>query len=78
VLTSTHDYRETIALALWTFVSKVISLLFNTQPRFVIAFLPRSKRLLIPWLQSAPTVIWEFKTVKSAAVSTLPRLFSVK
>ena len=50
-----HLYMTTgkiIALTIWTFVSKVMSLLFNTQSRFVIAFLPRSKCLLISWLQS--------------------------
>ena len=46
-----------IALAIWTFVSKVISSLFNMLSRFVMAFLPRSKRLLISWLQSPPAVI---------------------
>ena len=49
---------KTIALTSWTFVGKVMSLLFNTLPRFVIAFLPRSKCLLISWLQSLSTVIW--------------------
>ena len=43
---------KTIALIIWTFVGKVMSLLFNTLSRFVIAFLPRSKLLLISWLQS--------------------------
>ena len=43
---------KTIALTIWTFVSKVMSLLFNVLSRFVIAFLLRSKRLLISWLQS--------------------------
>ena len=43
---------KTIALTIQTFVGKVMSLLFNTLPRFIIAFLPRSKRLLISWLQS--------------------------
>ena len=50
-----HPYMttgKTIALTRWTFVGKVMSLFFNTLPRFVIAFLPRSKRLLISWLQS--------------------------
>ena len=51
-LTSIHYYWKTIALTIWIFVSKLISLLFNMLPRFVIAFLPRSKRLLISWLQS--------------------------
>ena len=49
---------KTIALTIWTFVSKMMSLLFNTLSRFVIAFLLRSKHLLIPWLQSVSIVIW--------------------
>ena len=48
---------KTIALTIWTFVSKVMSLLFNTLSRFIIAFLPRSKCLLISWLQSLSAVI---------------------
>ena len=59
---------ETIALTIWTFVSKVMSLLFNTLSRFVIAFLPRSKHLLISWLHSPSTVILEPKKIKSATV----------
>ena len=50
---------ETIALTRWTFVGKVMSLLFNMLTRFVIAFLPRSKRPLFSWLQSPSTVILE-------------------
>ena len=50
---------KTIALTIWTFVSKVISLLFSTLSRFVIAFLPRSKHILISWLQSPSVVILE-------------------
>ena len=50
---------KTTALTTWTFVSKVMSLGFNTLSSFVIAFLPRSKRLLISWLQSLSTVILE-------------------
>ena len=50
---------KTIALTRWTCVSKVMSLLFNMLSRLVIAFLPRSKRLLILWLQSRSAVIWE-------------------
>ena len=50
---------KTIALTIWTFVGKVMSLLFNTLSRFVIAFLPRNKHLLISWLQSPSAVIWE-------------------
>ena len=56
--TSIHDYK-TIALTIWTFVSKVISLLFNGLSRFEIAFLPRNKCLLISWLQSPSAVILE-------------------
>ena len=50
---------KTIALTKWTFVSKVMSLFFSTLSRFIIAFLPRSKRLLIWWLQSPSAVILE-------------------
>ena len=62
---------KTIALTIHTSVGKVIFLLFNTLSRFVIAFLPRSKRLLISWLQSPSTVILEPKKVKSVTVSTV-------
>ena len=61
--------RKTIALTKWTFVSKVMSLLFNMLSRFVIAFLPRSKRLLISWLQSPSAVILEPPKIKSVTVS---------
>ena len=57
-----HPYvttGKTIALTRWTFVGKVMSLLFNTLSRLVITFLPRSKRLLISWLQSPSAVILE-------------------
>ena len=69
-----HPYKttgKTIALTRWTFVSKVISLLFNTLSRFLIAFLPRSERLLISWLQSPSAVILEPPKIKSATVSTV-------
>ena len=62
--------RKTIALTRWTFVCKVISLLFNMLSRFVISLLPRSKHLLISWLQSPPAVILEPRKIKSATVST--------
>ena len=62
---------KTIALTRQTFVDKVISLLFNMLSRLVIAFLPRSKHLLISWLQSPSVVILEPKKIKSATVSTL-------
>ena len=61
--------ERTIALTMWTFVSKVISLLFNTLSRFVIAFLPRSNHLLISWLQSPSAVIFEPKKRKSVTTS---------
>ena len=61
---------KTIALTIQTFVSEVLSLLFNTMSRFVIAFLPRSKRLLISWLQSLSAVILEPKKLKSVTASS--------
>ena len=61
---------KTIALIIWTFVCKVMSLLFNTLSRFVIGFLPRSNCLLISWLQSPSTVILELKKRKSVTAST--------
>ena len=61
--------RKTIALTIWTFVSKVTSMLLNMLSRLVIAFLPRSKRLLISWLQSPSAVILEAKKIKSVTVS---------
>ena len=67
-----HPYtntRKTTALTIWTLVGKIISLLFNMLSRLVIAFLPRSKHLLISWLQSPSTVILEPKKVKSLTVS---------
>ena len=69
-LTSIHDYWKNPCLALTrqTFVGKVMSA-FNMLSRFVIAFLPRSKCLLISWLQSPPAVILEPKTIKSVTVS---------
>ena len=65
-----HSYMttgETIALTRWTFVSKVMSLLVNILSRLFIAFLPRSKRLLISWLHS-PAVILEPQKIKSVTV----------
>ena len=64
-LTSIHDHWKTIALTRWTFVGKVISLLFNMLSRLVITYLPRSKRLFISWLQSPSAVILEPKKMKS-------------
>ena len=62
---------KTIALTRWTFVGKVISLLFNTLSRFVIAFLPRRKHLLISWLQSPSAVNFEPKKINSDTVSNV-------
>ena len=66
-----HPYMttgKTIALTIRIFVSKVMSVFFNTPSRFVIAFLPRSKCLLISWLQSPSAVILEPKKIKSVTV----------
>ena len=68
-----HPYMttgKTIALTIQTFVCKEMSLLLNTLSRFVIAFLPRSKHLLISWLQSPSSVILEPKKIKSVTAST--------
>ena len=68
-----HSYMttgETVALTVWTFVSKVMSLLFNTLSRFRITSIPMSKCLLISWLQSLSLVILEPKKIKSVIVST--------
>ena len=69
-LTSIHDYWKTIALTRWTFVDKVMSLLFNMLSRLVITFLPRSKHLLILWLQSPSAVILEPPKIKPATVQS--------
>ena len=67
---------KTIALTRWTFVGKVMSLLFNMLSRLVITFLPRSKRLLISWLQSPSAVILEPPKIKSLTVSIVyPSIF---
>ena len=60
---------KTIALTIWTFVSKVMSLLFKMLSKLVIAFLPRSRHLLISWLQSLFAVILEPKKIKFVTVS---------
>ena len=69
-----HPYvttGKTIVLTRWTFVGKVMSLLLNILSMLVITFLPRSKRLLISWLQSPPAVILEPRKMKSDTVSTV-------
>ena len=70
--------EKTIALTMCTFVRKVMSLLFNTLSRFVIAFLPKSKNLLITCLQSPSTVILEPKKIKPVTISIFPHLFAMK
>ena len=73
-----HAYNtsgKTIALTLQNFVGKVMSLLLNTLSRFVIAFLSRSKHLIISWLQSLSIVILEAKKIKSVTDSTFPRFY---
>ena len=69
-LTSVHDYWKNYSFD-YTFISKVMSLLFNTLSRFVIALLRRSKCLLISWLQSLSAVILEPPKIKSDTVSTV-------
>ena len=69
-----HSYMttgKTVALTRQTFIGKVMSLLFNKLSRLVVTFLPRSKCLLISWLQSPSAVILEPKKIKSATVSTI-------
>ena len=69
-----HPYMttgKTTALTRRTFIDKVMSLLFNMLPRLVTTFLPRSKQLLISWLQSPSVVILEPRKIKSATVSTV-------
>ena len=69
-----HPYMttgKTIALTRWTFVGKVMSLLYNILSRLVITFLPRSKRLLNSWIQSPSTMILEPRKIKSDTVSTV-------
>ena len=69
---------KTIALTIWNFVGKVMSLLFNALSRFVIAFLPERKCLLILWLQSPSAVILEPKKIKSVTISVVSPSFAMK
>ena len=76
-----HPYMatgKTIALTRWTFVGKVMSLLLNMLSRVVIAFPPRSKNLLISWLQSPSAVILEPPKIKPDTVSIASHLFAMK
>ena len=76
-----HPYMttgKTIALTRWTFVDRVISLLLNMLSRLVITFLPRSKHLLIPWLQSPSAVVLEPKKSSLTLFPLFPHLFPMK
>ena len=76
-----HPYMttgKTLALTRQTFVSKVMSLLLNMLSRLVITFLPKSKRLLISWLQSPSAMILEPKKIVSLTVSIVSHLFAMK
>ena len=69
---------DAIVLTIWTFFSKVMSLLFNTLSKFIIALLLRSSCLLISWQQSLSSVILEPRQRKSVTVSIFPQLFALK
>ena len=71
-LTSVYEYWKTIILTIWTFVGKLMSLLFNRLSSFVRAFLPRCKYLLISWLLSPSAELLELKKRKSVTASTFP------
>ena len=76
-----HPYMstgKTIALTRWTFLGKIMSLLFNMVSRLVTTFLPRSKYFLISWLHSPSAVILEPPKIKSVTVSTVSHLFAKK
>ena len=79
IVQNSHPYMttgKTIVLTRWIFVDKVMSLLFNILFRLVIAFLPRSKHLLISWLQSPSAVILEPPKIKSLTVSIISPFMS--
>ena len=81
IIQLSHPYMttgRTIALTRWTFVGKVMSLLFNMLSRLVITFLPRSEHLLISWLQSTSAVILEPRKIKLATVPLFPHLLAMK
>ena len=68
---NSHIHKWLLALTIWTFVGQVMSLLFNMLSRLVMAFLPRSKRLLISWLQAPSVMVLETKKIKTVTVSTV-------
>ena len=77
-LTSIHDHWKNHSFDNFAFVGKVMSLLLNMLSRLVITVLPRSKHLLISWLQSPSAVIWDPRKIKSVTVSTVSQLFVMK
>ena len=77
-LTSLHDSWKNNSFDYMDLCGKLMSLLFNTVSRFLIACHPRSKHLLISWLQLLSAVIFETKKIKSVTVSTFPSLFAMK
>ena len=77
-LISVPDYWKTIALTIWTFVGEVTTLLFITLSRFVTAFPPRGKRLLISWLLSPSAGILELRKISLSLFSLFPHLFVMK
>ena len=77
-LTSYTNTGNTIALTRWSFVGKVMSLLFNMLSRLVITFLPKSNCVLMSWLQTLSAVILEPKKRKSITVPLVPHIFAVK
>ena len=81
IIQLSHPYittGKTLALTRWIFVGKAMALFFNMLSKLIIAFLPRSKRLLIAWLQSPSAVILESKNIKSDTVSTVSPSISHK
>ena len=73
-LTTIHDERKTVALTIWTSVGKMIPLLFNTLSRFLLAFIPRSKHLLISWLWC----VWSTRKEKLPLFPLFPHLCDMK
>ena len=69
---------KTVVLTRWTFVVEIMSLLFNMLSRLVIAFLPRSKHLLISWLQSSSAVVLDPKKISPSLFPLFPHLFAMK
>ena len=76
-----HPYittGKTIALTMWTFVNKMMTLFSNMLSRFALVFLPRHESLLISWLQSSSAVIWELRKINLSLFPIFPYLFAMK